>query len=178
MKKILVLMLFFVLFLVSCDNGGAFISDEDLEYYGLTDIKAFVPSNKFYTSKYVDNIYVFMDIKDNIDCVNFNKKVYDLLSSNDNISYFGYILEDNTTNNGETLVVYESNNIIDYYHTKPLSYDAGKVNFSSCRFFYLQKDDDTLYEIHINSYSLPRYINSKDYNMSIYLSTYNDYVLN
>ena len=48
MKKILVLMLFFVLFLVSCDNGGAFISDEDLKYYGLTDIKDFVPFLKTY----------------------------------------------------------------------------------------------------------------------------------
>ena len=61
---------------------------------------------------------------------------------------------------------------------RAISYDAGKVNFSSCRFFYIQENDNVLYEIHINSYSLPKNINGKQYNMSIYLSTYNDYILN
>lgn len=178
MKKILILVLL-LLSLCSCTNdSGKFIDDNDLEYYGLLEIKNYVPSNKFHTSKYVDNIYVYMQIDDNLDCINFNEKIYDLLKNNDSFTYLGYTLSDNTKTEGATLMVYQSNNILDYYHFKPLSYDSGKVYFSSCSFFYILDDSDILFEIHINAYSLPKYINGKKYNMSIYLTNYNEYILN
>ena len=177
MKKLLILVLL-LLSLCSCSNKGNFISDEDLEYYGLLEIKNLVPSNKFYTSKYVDNIYVFMNIDDNIDCINFNEKMFDFFKNNEEFTYYGYTLADNTSTHDSTLFVYQSNSLIDYYHFKPLNYNSGNVSFSSCKFFYLQKDSNLLFEVHVNSYSLPKNINGKKYNMSIYLTSYIDYILN
>ena len=167
MKKLsLIIILFILLGLTGCSNNNDFLTNEELENFGLDNLSTPTHATNYYNKSTNTMLTCYMSVGNDDIVRNYVLDILNMLEDEDTYKLYGYTKGDDMFK--EHRNIYLSSNIDDYL-VDSYEHSEDYVSYNTYNIYYvLNSDEDHVYELCITSYT--------EEENHLYLSGYNLYL--
>lgn len=166
MKKIsFIFLLFLLLSLSSCSKNNDFLSNDELERFGLSNLSTPTHATNYYNKSTNTMLTCYMSVGNDNDVRNYVLDILKMLEDENVYKLYGYTKNDDMYK--EHRNIYLSSNIDDYL-VDSYDYSTDPVSYNSYIIYYVLNDvENKIFELNITSYT--------EEQNHLYLSEYNLY---